>query len=201
MYTAPLSTLSYVDDEHYDSQLSPRMRRLSRVHWSPLDVIIASATFLSDKPGSKVIDIGSGIGKFCIAAAQHYPDCDFYGIEQRRDLHEIALLSRQNCPLVVSNTHFMHGNFTELDFNNYDGLYFFNSFAENLYTFGRIDNSIQYSASLYNYYANYFYKVLANKANGTRLVTYHGNEAELPSSYQLIDSSFNNYLKMYIKND
>ncbi|ATP55605.1 methyltransferase [Pedobacter ginsengisoli] len=200
MDTVRLSITSYLDDEHYDSQLSPRMRRLSQLHWSPLEVIRAAAGFLCDKPGSKVIDIGSGIGKFCITAAQHYPDCDFYGIEQRKDLHGIALLSRQNSS-VVSNTHFIHGDFTELDYNNYDGIYFFNSFAENLCTFGRIDNSVQYSPSLYNYYANYFYKILENKENGTRLVTYHGNDGDLPSSYQLIDSSFNNYLKMYIKSD
>jgi hypothetical protein len=93
----------------------------------------------------------------------------------------------------------MHGNFTELDFSNYNGLYFFNSFAENLYTYGRIDNSIQYSASLYNYYANIFYKILDNKPSGTRLVTYHGSDAEIPADYQLIEASFNQYLKMYIK--
>jgi hypothetical protein len=198
MNTNPLSTGNYSDDELYDSQLSPRIKKLSPIHWSPLEVIKSAAAFLSDKPGSKIIDIGSGIGKFCIAAAQQYPDCDFYGIEQRRDLHEIALLSRKNSPCEL-NIHFMHGNFTELDFSGYDGLYFFNSFAENLYRFGRIDNSIQYSAGLYNYYANYFYKILDNKTSGTRLVTYHGSDSELPKSYQLIQASFNNHLKMYIK--
>lgn len=198
MNTNPLSTGNYSDDELYDSQLSPRIKKLSPIHWSPLEVIKSAAAFLSDKPGSKIIDIGSGIGKFCIAAAQQYPDCDFYGIEQRRDLHEIALLSRKNSPCEL-NIHFMHGNFTELDFRGYDGLYFFNSFAENLYRFGRIDNSIQYSAGLYNYYTNYFYKILDNKTSGTRLVTYHGSDSELPKSYQLIQASFNNHLKMYIK--
>ena len=198
MNTDPLSPAYYSDDELYDSQLSPRMKKLSPIHWSPLEVIKAAAAFLSDKPGSKIIDIGSGIGKFCIAAAQRYPDCDFYGIEQRRDLHEIAVLSRKNSPCEL-NIHFMHGNFTELDFSCYNGLYFFNSFAENLYRFGRIDNSIQYSAGLYNYYANYFYKILEGKASGTRLVTYYGNDAVLPKSYQLIQTTFNNHLKMYIR--
>lgn len=198
MNTSPLSTAYYSDDELYDSQLSPRMKKLSPIHWSPLEVIKTAAAFLSDKPGSKIIDIGSGIGKFCIAAAQHYPDCDFYGIEQRKDLYEIALMSRKSSSSEL-NTHFMHGNFTELDFSSYDGLYFFNSFAENLYRFGRIDNSIQYSAGLYNYYATYFYKILEGKASGTRLVTYHGDDAELPQSYQLIQETFNTKLKMYIK--
>ena len=198
MNTSPLTTAYYADDELYDSQLSPRMKKLSPIHWSPLEVIQAAAAFLSDKPGSKIIDIGSGIGKFCIVAAQRYPDCDFYGIEQRADLHEIALLSRKNSPLEL-NIHFMHGNFTELDFSGYDGLYFFNSFAENLYRFGRIDNSIQYSAGLYNYYANYLYKILEDKASGTRLVTYHGSDTELPKNYQLVQSTFNDHLKMYVK--
>lgn len=186
------------EDEVYDGQFSQRIKKLSPVHWSPFRVIKVAAAFLSSKPGSQIIDIGSGIGKFCVIAAKHHPDCNFYGIEQRKNLHEIALISKQNSSGAF-NMHFMHGNFTELDFSSYDGLYFFNSFAENLYTFGRIDNSIQYSASLYNYYANYFYKILENKASGTRLVTYHGNENEIPSSYKLKESHFKNQLKMYIK--
>nr|WP_068890265.1 hypothetical protein [Pedobacter panaciterrae] len=80
------------------------MKKLSPVHWSPLEVIKNAAAFLSDKPGSKIIDIGSGIGKSCIAAAQRYPDCDFYGIEQRRYLHEIALLSRKIAPANSTST-------------------------------------------------------------------------------------------------
>jgi tRNA G46 methylase TrmB len=71
------------------------MKKLLPVHWSPLEVIKNAAAFLSDKPDSKVIDIGSGIGKFCIAAAQRYPDCDFYGIEQRRYLHEMHCYPRK----------------------------------------------------------------------------------------------------------
>ena len=43
--------------------------------------------------------------------------------------------------LGFKNVKFMHGNFTQLDFRNYDHFYFYNSFYENLDGTNKIDNS------------------------------------------------------------
>lgn len=187
----------FQNDETFDQQFSSRIKKLSKIHWSPLNIVKTAASFLAPQPGSKVIDIGSGAGKFCIAAAHYCPQAEFYGIEQRKNLY---LTSKRLKTLSgLNNVHFTHGDFTEINLKDYDGIYFFNSFAENLCSYGRIDNSIQYSPSLYNYYANYLYKILEEKPIGTRLATYHVDENEIPASYRLIESSFDQKLKLLIK--
>jgi SAM-dependent methyltransferase len=192
-----LGSPSYQNDDSFDELFSPRIRKLSKVHWTPLSVVKRAASFLAPNPGSKVIDIGSGVGKFCVAAAYYCPDSEFHGIEQRMSLHTAAEYSKEVSGL--NNVHFIYGDFTELSLDGYTGIYFYNSFAENLYTFGRIDNTIQHSPSLYNYYANYLYKILEEKPVGTRLTTYHVSENEIPICYNLVETDFDQHLKMWIK--
>ncbi|ATP57786.1 methyltransferase [Pedobacter ginsengisoli] len=196
MTTGALNLLDYQDDDAFDRHFSPRIKKLSKLHWSPMAVVKKAAEFLAPSPGSRIIDIGSGAGKFCIAAAQHCPESEFHGIEQRESLYLTALRSKVLSGL--DNVHFMHGDFTELNLNPYTGIYFFNSFAENLYTFDRIDNTIQHSASLYNYYTSYLYNILEEKPSGTRLASYHVSENDIPICYELIATDFKNNLKLWI---
>nr|WP_162989027.1 methyltransferase domain-containing protein [Pedobacter schmidteae] len=190
-------TLNYKDDDAFDAYFSQKIQKVSKVHWTPLQVAKKAAEFLAPHPGCKIIDIGSGPGKFCIAAAYHHPDSEFHGIEQREQLHRSAI--HLKTLIGMDNVHFMHGDFTELSMAEYTGFYFFNSFAENLYTFGRIDSTISHSVSLYNYYSNYFHKILEQKPSGTRLASYHAFENEFPDSYQLHSTYFKNNLKLWIK--
>jgi hypothetical protein len=197
MTTDALALFNYQNDDAFDEHFSPRIKKLSQLHWTPLAVAQKAAEFLAPHPGCRVIDIGSGAGKFCIAAAHYCPESEFHGIEQREHLHLTALRSKALSGL--ENVQLMHGDFTQLSLNPYTGIYFFNSFAENLYTYGRIDNTIQHSASLYNYYANYLYKVLQEKPGGTRLASYHVSENEIPICYELIATDFKDNLKLWIR--
>lgn len=192
-----LGSQSYQNDDSFDEFFSPRIKKLSKVHWTPLSVAKRAANFLAPNPGCKVIDIGSGVGKFCLAAAHYCPDSEFDGIEQRINLHMTAEHSKEISGL--ENVHFIHGDFTEINLDSYTGIYFYNSFAENLYSFGRIDNTIEHSPSLYNYYANYLYMLLDGKPAGTRLATYHVSENEIPICYDLIETDFDEHLKLLIK--
>jgi len=38
------------------------------------------------------LDIGSGVGKFCLAGAYYKPSASFFGVEQRKDLELIPKL-------------------------------------------------------------------------------------------------------------
>ena len=60
-------------------------------HFTPIEVAKKAAAFLSLDNNKKIVDIGSGIGKFCLTAAHLFPNCEFYGIEQRLALHEVAI--------------------------------------------------------------------------------------------------------------
>jgi hypothetical protein len=170
---------------------------LSRRHWTPLNIAKTAARFLANEPGKKILDIGSGVGKFCLVGARFNPESSFSGIEQRKELYEDALAAKEATRL--ENVNFINGNFTQIDLSEYDGFYFYNSFFENLVDQDQIDHKVEYSTSLYNFYSRYLYKELQRKPSGTRLVTFHSLEDEIPPCYQMVDVSEDLVLKMWIR--
>jgi SAM-dependent methyltransferase len=194
-YRAAAGWLS--SDENFDALYPLHIQRLARRYWTPLRITKAIVDFLT--PGNKehVLDIGSGVGKFCLAAACYKPSAFFEGIEQRAALVEIA--KQAQVRLQISNVNFFHGDFTNVNFDDYDHFYFFNSFYENLSDEYKIDDNIELSGELYNYYTHCLYKKLFEMPRGTRVVTYHSLEDELPLSYRTVESKFNNRLKFWIK--
>lgn len=180
------------------NQLYPlSIQMLARRHWTQLSVTRSVTNFLAAESNVRILDIGSGVGKFCLAAAYYNPDAFYYGVEQRRSLVYNAETARQI--LHLENVSFIHGNFTQLDFRNYDHFYFYNSFYENLAGTDKIDDSIDYSGELYNYYNHYLFKQLEQKPPGTRLATFHSLEDEIPQSYHEAGSGFDDLLKFWVK--
>lgn len=187
----------FSSDERFNELYPPSVSALSRRHWTPLRVARKAAKFLAAANNVRILDIGSGAGKFCLAAGHFEPKAFFCGIEQRKNLVGDAQTAGRI--LGLENVNFMHGNFTQLDFADYDHFYFYNSFYENLTGTDKIDSSIDYSANLYNYYNRYLYKLLDKKKPGTRLVTYHSLEDEIPPDYHLVGSEMEGLLKFRIK--
>ena len=97
------------------------------------------------------------------------------------------------------NVFFTHGNFTQLDFRDFDHFYFYNSFYENLAGTDKIDDTIDYSGELYNYYNRYLYRQLEQKPAGTRVATFHILEEEIPPTYLETGAEFDGLLKFWIK--
>lgn len=162
-----------------------------------MSVARKSAQFLANGPGKKVLDIGSGVGKFCILGGISFPHVNFYGVEQREELYHLSLEAREAAN--VQNVDFIHSNFTKIDLDAYDNFYFYNSFFENIDEGDKIDHEVECSASLYVYYSRFLCRALDKKCSGTRLVTFHSLENEVPSSYQVVDVSPDLQLKMWIK--
>lgn len=188
---------AFSNDAAFDAVYPERIRELSKHHWTPLSIARKAAQFLAHKPGASILDIGSGVGKFCLAAGYHQPGAHFYGVEQREALHEVAKTAQISTG--VQNVEFLHGNFTQLDLNAYDGFYFYNAFFENLDQQRAIANDIAHSVSLYTYYSHYLFKALEKAKSGTRLVSFHSLEDEIPQSYHLVDISDDQLLKMWIR--
>jgi hypothetical protein len=186
----------YASDAAFDKLYPERIRSLSRRHWTPMEVARKSALFLANVPGKKILDIGSGVGKFCLIGAQRFPNASFYGIEQREELYDHAIAAKMASQ--VNNAEFILGNFTQVDFSEYDNFYFYNAFFENLDKEDRIDEEVEHSASLYVYYSRYLFNALDSRPAGTRLVSFHSLD-EVPVSYQLVEASDDFLLKMYIK--
>jgi len=187
----------FSSDEQFHQLYPLSIQLLARRHWTPLSVVRKAAGFLAAENDVRILDIGSGVGKFCLGAAYYKPDAFYYGVEQRKILVNHAETAKEI--LHLENVSFTIGNFTQLDFRNYDHFYFYNSFFENLASGDKIDDSIDYSGELYNYYNRYLFKQLEQKPGGTRLATFHSMEDEIPQSYHEVGAEFDNLLKFWIK--
>jgi SAM-dependent methyltransferase len=184
-------------DERFNQLYPFQIQTLANRHWTPLMVARKAATFLAAENNVRILDIGSGVGKFCLAAAYCKPHAFYYGVEQRKSLVLEAEIVKKK--LQIDNVSFIHGNFTQLDFKHYDHFYFFNSFYENLAGTNKIDDNIEYSHELYNYYNRYLFNQLKQKPAGTKLVTYHSLEDEIPDGYRLVSAEIGKLLKYWIK--
>lgn len=173
------------------------MQALAEKHWTPLAITKMALEFLVPHPGVKVLDIGSGVGKFVLAGAYFKPEAVFFGVEQRKHLVSHAVAARK--ALGLKNAHFFNRNFTQLHFKHFDHFYFYNSFYENLLDSGRIDDSITCSPNLYNYYNRALYKKLEEMPVGTRVATFHCLEGKIPPGYQLIEEHIGTLLKFWMK--
>jgi SAM-dependent methyltransferase len=185
----------FINDAAFDWMYPKHFQQLSK-HWTPLVIARKAAEFLAE-PGADVLDIGSGIGKFCLAAGYHFPETYFYGVEQRNEL--IYLAEEAKGFTKLSNVNFFYANITQINFERFDHFYFYNSFYENIDTANKIDDTLELSESLYTYYTQYLYSALETKPSGTRLVTFQSLEHEVPPGFKLADVSFDPLLKMWIK--
>ncbi|KIC89483.1 class I SAM-dependent methyltransferase [Flavihumibacter sp. ZG627] len=173
------------------------IRDMARRHWTPLLVAKKASGFLATEPGAKILDIGSGAGKFCLAAAFYQPKLQFTGVEQRAYLVDYANAALKQTG--QDNVSFINANFTQINFRQYDHFYFYNSFYENLACTEKIDKDVEHSVELFEYYSHYLCKQLYNVPKGTRLVTYHSLETEIPPDFHVVNTDVNDYLKCWIK--
>lgn len=193
-----IPTKDWFNSEIQFNQLYPTsIQLLARRHFTPLVVARTVANFLAAEKDVRILDIGSGVGKFCLAAGEHKPNALFYGIEQRKHLTSYAKAARET--LGLKNVSFITGNFTQLDFRKYNHFYFYNPFYENITGTEKIDQSIDYSLELYNYYNRYLYRQLEQKPVGTRLASFHSLEDEVPPEYHIVDTKMDDLLKFWIK--
>jgi 16S rRNA A1518/A1519 N6-dimethyltransferase RsmA/KsgA/DIM1 with predicted DNA glycosylase/AP lyase activity len=184
------------NDSSFDWLYPQHLQLISNKHWTPISIARKAAKFLA-LPSAKVLDIGSGIGKFCLTAAFHHPLTSFYGVEQRHELIHFAEEAKNYIKL--RNANFIHANFTQVNFESFDHFYFYNSFWENIDHDNKIDDTIETSFNLYNYYTQYLFNILNTRPSGTRLVTFQAEVGEIPANYMLVETSENSLLRMWIK--
>ena len=58
-----------IEDEKFDQIYPARIRKLSPLQWTPVRVAAEAAKLLVTVPGTRVLDIGCGPGKFCLVGA------------------------------------------------------------------------------------------------------------------------------------
>ena len=125
-------------DDDFDGIYPEEVRPMAFTHFTPIEIAIRAAKFLVQKSGTKVLDIGSGAGKFCMIGSV-CTNGHFTGVEQRDNLHLLAEQIFKKYQL--KNINFINSNINQIEFNNYEAFYFFNPFLISL-TFERFASTI-----------------------------------------------------------
>lgn len=185
-----------VTDEDFNSIYPEKIRILSRKHWTPVSIAKLTSEFLAERPGTKVLDIGSGAGKFCMIGAVNTKG-HFTGIEQRPELVELS--NRLSAAYYIRNVNFIHANITSIIFCEYDAFYFYNPFYENIDVSNKIDESVNLDIQLYHAYSLYVTEQLVLLPAGTRLVTFCSPLNIIPQAFKLQDAHHGGLLKFWEK--
>lgn len=175
-----------IKDGQFDALYPLKMRKISGTQWTPVAVAEKAIEFLVQHPHTKVLDLGSGAGKFCIVAAL-CSKAKITGVEQRENL---VLLSRKLALMNnVENVDFIHADIKDMNLRDYDAFYFFNSFEEKLNSKDKIDSHDQYDPDQYDHYSLLLKDKLDATPLGTRLVTYCGEGGIVPDSFTLLKNT------------
>lgn len=183
-------------DEGFDALLPLKIRKLSSTHWTPVEVAKRVAQFLVQSENSRILDIGSGVGKFCLTAAT-LSSGHFMGIEQRESL--VRLSRKIAHKYQIDRAEFICANILSIDFKEYDAFYFFNSFQENLDLSNRIDDDVQYNPSQYKAYNEHLFEQFGALPQGTRVATYCSPSIIIPEHYVMVRSEIKGKLKFWEK--
>jgi hypothetical protein len=177
-------------DARFDRFLPRDLRVLSSRYWIPLDVAAQAARWLDSLQISTVVDIGSGVGKFCIAGAMA-SRCAFIGIEHRPRLVRVArnLAARFDLDWRVK---FVTTAFDEISTPKAECYFLFNPFVENLLAPDEhIDATGPLSHARYLRDISRVERLLSLVPIGTYVMTYNGFGGLIPPYYDdvLVDST------------
>lgn len=171
-----------LSDSVFDLVYPPAIRVVSSVFWTPVSVALRAAELLVVDPTSRVLDVGSGAGKFCIVGALS-TGASFTGLEHRPHLVELA---RGAARRLGARATFVHGRLANDSLEGIDALYFFNPFAENAFPpEDHLDHSVELSLDRALFDVELAERLLAGAKIGTRVVTYHGFGGDMPPTYTL----------------
>jgi SAM-dependent methyltransferase len=188
------------EDAAFDSIYPPSIRAISRRFWTPVDVARRAANLFRQAGARRVLDVGSGVGKFVLVAAGAVPEVSFVGVEQRAHLVDVAKRAQER--LRLPNAFFVVGEATASSWRIFDGFYFFNPFAENLFVDGdQLDDAVELSESRFFRDVLRTERALREAPLGTSVVTYHGMSGRMPACYELSQTTCagSDWLRLWVK--
>jgi hypothetical protein len=169
-------------DRAFDRFLQEPFRVVSPHYWSPLVAAKRAAQWLDEAGVESVVDIGSGVGKFCVAGAI-FGRCRFVGLEQRPFLVDAA---RRLAHLfeVHDRVRFALGSLGEVPTPTAEAYYFFNPFGE--YSFGSdpLEERVSMDRNARDVAAAE--QLLHAVPVGTWVLTFNGFGGRMPPGYDLI---------------
>jgi SAM-dependent methyltransferase len=195
-----LRTGSCPADRVFDRFLPDELRVMSNQYWTPLVVAKRAAEWLDDLNVRTVVDIGSGAGKFCVAAALA-GHCHFTGLEQRSQLVASARTLARLFE-VDDRVSFVEGALGDIATPVADAYYLYNPFGEYLFASkDHVNSDRERRDERYARDVAAVQELLQRARIGTCVLTYNGFGGRVPSSYQQIriDNEMPNELRLWRK--
>ena len=182
---AALKSGCAISDRAFDRVYPHELRFVSHQHWTPVDVAMRASHLLVEAGARRILDVGSGPGKFCIVGALTTADASFTGVERREGLVEIARSVGDRVGAVRAS--FLHANVRRFPFARFDGFYLYNPFYEEINrTLLQIDDTITRSPLNFRRCVQTTTRKLARLRPGAAVVTYHGFGGTMPDSYRRV---------------
>ena len=172
-----------ISDRKFDELYPLEVRVHSKVHFTPVKVALKALDWVGFDSGLRVLDVGSGCGKFCLIFGAS-GRTKVTGIEQRPFLHEAAVAAAAK--LGLTNVTFVCGRMEDLDWAEFNTFYFFNPFYERIAYRKGIDDRTPPHAALFFEHLKAVKEKLAAAKSGSRVLTYHGLGGRLPSDWLLV---------------
>ncbi len=183
-----------IEDHNFDLIYPIDLRKISTLHFTPVEIAKTAAKLLNSNVKSQILDIGAGAGKFCTIGSACTKG--FYtGVEENERMVQVAnkIIKKHN----LFSVKMIHSNIVFLPFSEFTSFYFFNSFGK-LLDRANFQN-LEQNKILYTKYTSYVKLSLDSMPVGTRLVTYFSDGKEIPDSYALKQSLHDHKLKLWIR--
>jgi 16S rRNA A1518/A1519 N6-dimethyltransferase RsmA/KsgA/DIM1 with predicted DNA glycosylase/AP lyase activity len=173
-------------------------QKLGKVHWTTVEVARRAVELLVVAAGTRVLDVGSGTGKFCMIGALCSPG-KFTGVERHRPFVELA---RELCKRYrIGNARFVHKDVLDVDWTAFDAFYLFNPYSESFPIAVERDTPIVTDSEQFQRCVEHTQAQLAAAPAGTRVVTYYGFGGDMPAGYEqrVVEEHGNGTLELWIK--
>jgi predicted RNA methylase len=171
--------LSSESDDAFDQFIPYQDQRVSTEYWTPLRVATRAAQWLNYFGARSVVDVGSGVGKFCVAAALS-STCQFTGIEHRPRLVEAAR-TLANLFEVSDRVSFVQSAMLDIGWPKADAYYLYNPFGENLCSEKfQLDRDVELGLARYQREIAAAERAIEQAARGTFVITYNGFGGRVP---------------------
>jgi SAM-dependent methyltransferase len=171
-----------VHDKEFDRFLLSEARAFSKIYWTPIAVARRAAELLVDGPETRVLDVGSGAGKFClIGALTAKAQAHFTGVEQNQKLVTMAKSLGQRC--AIANATFICGDALALDWREWDAYYLFNPFAAEFSASTKSIHAHAIAGERHVDMVNAAMSKLDRAPSGTKAAIYWGIGDRLPPSW------------------
>jgi SAM-dependent methyltransferase len=187
-------------DRFFDQFLPYDLRRVSGQHWTQLSVAMRVAEWLVGAGVRNVVDIGSGAGKFCVAAALACR-CSFIGIEQRPRLVAAARAIARLFD-VDDRIRFVEAAIDHSVIPPADAYYLYNPFGENLFGPAEgLGNDVELGPQRFDRDVAVIEQFFEAAPVGTYVIKYNGFGGRMPGSYDEVgaDREMPNPLRMWRK--